>query len=53
MLTHMSCKQNHLYNVSGNAAFRPPMDIMGKVADALTGSGKGLKDLSLEDGGGH
>jgi hypothetical protein len=27
------------------------MDMMGKVADVLTGSGKGLKDLRLEDGG--
>jgi bifunctional DNase/RNase len=26
------------------------MDMMGKVADVLTGSGKGLKDLHLEDG---
>jgi hypothetical protein len=29
------------------------MDVMGKVADVLTGSGKGLKDLRLEDGGGQ
>jgi hypothetical protein len=30
------------------------MDMMGKVADVLTGSGsKGLKDLNLEDGGGR
>jgi hypothetical protein len=28
------------------------MDMMGKVADVLTGS-KGLKDLKLEDGGGR
>ena len=49
----MSYQQSCLCNPSERAAFRSPMDVMGKVADVLTGSGKGLKDLALEDGGGR
>lgn len=47
----MSCQLSSMDSVPVIAASRPPMDIMGKVADVLTNSGKGLKDLALEDGG--